>query len=354
MIDYNFLFNLDSFQITKEKKANFFLKNLLMLSKYHYENSKEYKIITDNIFKKINSKNKISDLPFIHTSAFKNFNLTSIKEEKHISVFNSSGTSGKNRSKINLDTKTSILQSKALKKIFSNLINKSDDIFFIERENILSSNDAFTAKGAAIKGFGQLSNKKKFLLDKNHKLKLSILENYIKKNPKKRFIIFGFTSFVWKYLIDELKKRKIFLNKNNSILIHGGGWKKMNNLNVTNNIFKKYAKMHLGSSNVFNYYGMIEQTGSVFLECKKGFFHCSIFSDILIRNSDLNLCKKGEIGLVQTMSLLPLSYPGHNLLTEDLGRLEGVDNCKCGNKGKYFSIIGRVPDSELRGCSDVT
>ena len=54
------------------------------------------------------------------------------------------------------------------------------------------------------------------------------------------------------------------------------------------------------------------------------------------------------------MSLLPLSYPGHNLLTEDIGKIEGIDDCKCGNKGKYFSIKGRVPDSELRGCSDVT
>ena len=52
------------------------------------------------------------------------------------------------------------------------------------------------------------------------------------------------------------------------------------------------------------------------------------------------------------MSLLPLSYPGHNLLTEDMGVIRGIDNCKCGIKGKYFSVIGRVPDSELRGCSD--
>ena len=52
------------------------------------------------------------------------------------------------------------------------------------------------------------------------------------------------------------------------------------------------------------------------------------------------------------MSLLPVSYPGHNILTEDIGILHGVDNCKCGRKGKYFSVLGRVEGTEMRGCSD--
>tara|TARA_Y100000590_G_scaffold355974_1_gene409975 strand:- start:51 stop:209 length:159 start_codon:yes stop_codon:yes gene_type:complete len=51
--------------------------------------------------------------------------------------------------------------------------------------------------------------------------------------------------------------------------------------------------------------------------------------------------------------LLPISYPGHNILTEDTGAIIGVDNCKCGRKGKYFSIMGRVAGTQLRGCSDV-
>ncbi len=52
------------------------------------------------------------------------------------------------------------------------------------------------------------------------------------------------------------------------------------------------------------------------------------------------------------MSVLPVSYPGHSLLTEDEGVLEGVDNCPCGRKGKYFKITGRLKHAVLRGCSD--
>ena len=58
-------------------------------------------------------------------------------------------------------------------------------------------------------------------------------------------------------------------------------------------------------------------------------------------------------GIIQLISLLPTSYPGHNILTEDIGIVHGEDNCSCGLKGKYFSVIGRVKKTELRGCSDV-
>ena len=67
----------------------------------------------------------------------------------------------------------------------------------------------------------------------------------------------------------------------------------------------------------------------------------------------MNIANLGEEGLIQVFSLLPQSYPGHSILTEDIGTLEGFDNCQCNRRGKYFSINGRVQGSELRGCSDV-
>ena len=60
----------------------------------------------------------------------------------------------------------------------------------------------------------------------------------------------------------------------------------------------------------------------------------------------------GEVGLVQVVSCLPTSYPGHSLLTEDLGVIRGVDDPRLGMKGRFFEILGRVPQAELRGCSD--
>ena len=156
MLDYKKLFDLNSFSLPIKKKNKFFFFNIKRLSQFHYQHSSEYKLISNNLFKSISKIKKIADLPFLHVSLFKNFDLISkIKNEK-ISTFNSSGTTSNKKSKIHLDYKTAILQSKALGKIFSNIIDKDSDIFFLENKNFLSSKDAMSAKGAAIKGFGQL------------------------------------------------------------------------------------------------------------------------------------------------------------------------------------------------------
>ena len=57
-------------------------------------------------------------------------------------------------------------------------------------------------------------------------------------------------------------------------------------------------------------------------------------------------------GIIQVLSVLPTSYPGHSLLTEDIGEWTGVDDCPCGRLGRTFRVHGRVARAELRGCSD--
>ena len=128
----------------------------------------------------------------------------------------------------------------------------------------------------------------------------------------------------------------------------------MQKLKVNNAIFKKKLIRKINLNKIYNYYGLIEQTGSVFIESRKcGYFHTSIFSDIFIRDKKFNVLKNKKKGLIQLMSLLPTSYPGHNILTEDIGEIIGEDNCKCGLKGKYFLVHGRIKEAEIRGCSDI-
>ena len=153
----------------------------------------------------------------------------------------------------------------------------------------------------------------------------------------------------------ELKKIhdiNLKLPRLDGVVIHGGGWKKLTDEEVNNIQFKKSVYNVCGIKNVINYYGMVEQTGSIFLECSEGYLHSSIFSDIIIRRNDFSVCNFNEIGLVQLISLLPTSYPGHNIITEDIGEIIGIDDCKCGRLGKYFIIHGRAERADIRGCSD--
>ena len=77
----------------------------------------------------------------------------------------------------------------------------------------------------------------------------------------------------------------------------------------------------------------------------------NVIADIIIRDSNGNFCENGKKGLIQSISPLPLSYPGHSLLTEDIG-LVFPSPCKCGLKTKRFKVIGRLNKLQARGCSD--
>ena len=89
------------------------------------------------------------------------------------------------------------------------------------------------------------------------------------------------------------------------------------------------------------------------MECECGHLHASIFSDVITRRAkDFSVCETGEEGMIQVLSTIPESYPGHSILTEDQGIILGEDDCPCGRLGKYFKITGRIKNAEVRGCSD--
>jgi hypothetical protein len=97
---------------------------------------------------------------------------------------------------------------------------------------------------------------------------------------------------------------------------------------------------------------MVEQIGTIFLEGPDGdSLYCPDFADVIIRDP-VTWAEQpvGEPGLVEVVSTLPHSYPGHVLLTEDLGVVSGVDDGAW--PGKRLRILGRLPRAEARGCSD--
>ncbi len=153
-------------------------------------------------------------------------------------------------------------------------------------------------------------------------------------------------------LIQQLSTKLLHANFNNGILLHGGGWKKMEKLKINNKTFKQKLRNKFKLKNVYNYYGLVEQTGSIFLECKCGYFITSNFSDILIRDKNFNILQNGNKGFIQLFSLLPTSYPGHSILTEDIGEIVEKKNCNCPLNGKRFLVHGRIKEAEIRGCSD--
>jgi hypothetical protein len=70
------------------------------------------------------------------------------------------------------------------------------------------------------------------------------------------------------------------------------------------------------------------------------------------RPGSLDPVSIGQSGAIEVISVLPTSYPGHVLITEDEGRLAGIDDCPCGRKGAFFDFLRRIERAELRGCGD--
>lgn len=211
----------------------------------------------------------------------------------------------------------------------------------------------FSARGAGILGFSIFGSRSCYALDDEMRLDLGAVREFLQKVAGRRILLFGFTYIIWAEVVRALEEQGETLAIPDGILIHGGGWKKLAGQAVSPEEFKDRIARRLGVRQVYDYYGMAEQTGCIYMECPCGHLHASVWSDVLFRRpQDHSLCAPGEPGLIQVLSLLPRSYPGHSLLTEDMGVLLGEDDCPCGRLGRYFKVIGRAPRAETRGCSD--
>ena len=353
MLELKKLLLEDPYSMDKQNKDYFFKNYLNKLTLHHFNNSKEYKKLIHYLGYSKKKKYEIDQIPFLPVRLFKEFNFLSVKKDKIIKVLSSSGTTGNKTAKIYLDKDNALNQVKVLHKITNKILGKERLPMLIIDKNIRNvSRMNFNARIAAINGFSIFGKDHTFLLDEKNNIDYTQLNKFLSKHGKKKFFIFGFTSFIFENLIEKLKMNKITANFKNAILLHGGGWKKLENKKISNKIFKEKIRKKLNFKNIFNYYGLVEQTGSIFIECKCGFFIASNFSEVLIRDSNFNVLKNNQKGFIQLFSLLPTSYPGHNILTEDIGEIIENNKCSCPIKGKRFLVHGRVEKAEIRGCSD--
>ncbi len=345
MISREELFKYKPFQLDKITKEKIFGDIITELSLYHYENCDEYRKICDAL----NNKK-----PFIPVRLFKDFELKSVSSENIVKTMTSSGTSGQKVSKIFLDKETAAMQTKVLAAIMSDFTGgKRMPMLIIDNKAVLKDRNMFSARGAGILGFSMFGTDITYALDENMNLDIDTVQKFYEKHKDENIFIFGFTYMIWEFFYKKLLELNITLPKNNGFILHGGGWKKLINQAVSNDEFKQSLAETAGFKRVYNYYGMVEQTGSIFMECEHGRFHTSIYSDINILNyRDFSINSIGEEGYIELMSVIPKSYPGHILLSEDAGILLGEDDCPCGRLGKTFKIIGRIKKAEVRGCSD--
>lgn len=355
-MNINEILEIAPYSLDKEEKRQLLNKRLHELTRKHYEKCEPYRRMVDARGIDINNLPDYEKLLFLPVRLFKEFELRSCEKEEVVKTMTSSGTTGQQVSRIFLDRETSFAQQKCLTKIITHFLGTQRvPMLILDSSAVVKNRNMFSARGAGILGFSMFGSKRQYALNEEMELDIEGMKNFLEQHNGETIFMFGFTFMVWQHFYKNLIECGYKPDLSKGVLIHGGGWKKLVNERVSPEEYKRHLHNICGilPENVHDYYGMVEQTGCVYMECKCGYLHASVFSDVLIRRpKDFSLAEVGEKGLIEVVSVLPESYPGHVLLTEDEGVILGEDNCPCGLKGKYFKIEGRIKNAEIRGCSD--
>jgi len=303
---------------------------------------------------------RLDDIPPLPVSMFKEFDLRAVPREEIQRELNSSATTGDRPSRIFIDRTTANVQTRALAAVLKERLGpRRRPYLVLDCEESAAAGDVLSARGAAIRGLGSFARDTSYALkraaDGDLELDLPAVEAFFAEHAGSPILMFGFTFMVWTRALLRLRAIGARFDAAQGVLLHSGGWKKLQDQAVDRATFAAAAHdvFALEPARVVDFYGMVEQVGTVFLDCEVGHKHAPAFADVLIRRpGTLARCEAGEVGLIQVVSVLPHSYPGQAIMTEDQGQVMGVDDCTCGRRGTYFRFTKRVERVAVRGCGD--
>lgn len=341
------------YSLPQAQREALMLRGLNELTARHHAACPEYARILDGAWQGARPADRLAEVPYLPVSLFKSQKLQSVPDADVRVTLTSSGTTGQAVSRILLDAETSSIQQRALAGSLMHVLGKQRlPMLVIDTDAVFKDPKMMSARGAGVLGLMRYGRNHAFALDRDLKPDHAAVRAFLEANAGKPFFMFGFTFMVWVNFYEQFRDAGLDLSQ--GVLIHSGGWKKMVERSVDNETFRRALGDAFGLTRIHNFYGMVEQIGSIFLEGPGGLLYPPNFADVIVRDpATWEPAEDGRPGVIQVLSLLPHSYPGHSLLTEDTGVVEAVDPGTGGWMGKGIRVLGRVARSELRGCSDV-
>jgi hypothetical protein len=305
---------------------------------------------------------RIADLPYLPVSVFKaNPPLALVGADDVKRTLTSSATTGQVPSRVVLDAATARRMAKGVITIIRDFIGPARRPYLvIDTPENLTAQTELGARGAAVQGLGAFATDVVSCLRSGHdgdsSLDLEKLLACAAKWKHADVLVYGFTSVIWSQFVQPLQRQGVTLDMPNVRVFHSGGWKRLQQQAVTPDEFVRAVASIFGCSNdhVLDYYGMVENVGVIYPDCDHGNKHVPAFAEIIVRDAlTLAPVKTGQQGLIQVCSVLPTSFPGFLLLTEDMAEVIGYDGCACGRRGTSFRFTGRAPKAEVRGCGNL-
>ena len=309
------------------------------------------------------SATQVSELPYMPVGLLKaNPPLSFIASGEVKKTLTSSATTSQLPSRVVLDASTSRRMTKGVVNIVRDFIGTSRRPYLVidTVDSLRGGNNSLGARGAAIQGLHPFASQTTCVLDLNEQGDLVLNQNKLLEfstaHQDAEILVYGFTFILWNHLVKPLVAGGICLNLPNLHILHSGGWKRLQDQAVEKSMFNEQLARVFGCSPecVVDFYGMVESVGVIFPDCPQGNKHAPAFGDVIVRDPlTLQPVAAGDHGIVQVCSVLPTSFPGNLLLTEDMARVQAYDDCLCGRRGISFRFAGRVPKAELRGCGNL-
>lgn len=356
------LLELEPYAVSHDEKKTPFMDAIRQVTLHHYSSCLPYQKLCDSRQFSPDQFNQIEELPYLPTSIFKDALILSVPEESIIRNIKSSATSTGRPSVVGLDKDTNKRQIKCFNKAVTDRIgSKRYKFVILDEPSSIGGGNIVSARSSTIRSLLFCSKESHTcLVAEGAKLRLdgSKLDALLREAEKsnEEIIIFGFTFILYQHVIRPLIEAGKKYQLEGSKVIHIGGWKKLEAEKVTSEKLIADCCLVFGvaEKNVIDFYGFTEQSGLIYPSCEAGFRHTPVWTEVIVRDPlSLKPLPHCEQGLLQFITPIQTSYPGHSVLTEDVGFVNGLDDCSCGRKGTTFKMVGRAADAEIRGCGDI-
>jgi len=177
------------------------------------------------------------------------------------------------------------------------------------------------------------------------------LEGYAKSPFPTRII--GFPSYLW-FGLKRMEEAggQLKLKPGSKVLL-GGGWKQHYAQEVEKSRLYDlvYKVLGIPEEDIHESFGAVEHP-IFYNTCPHHHFHILAYSRVLIRDvKTLEPLPMGQVGLVNLITPLIKATPVLSVMTDDLGYLTPGEDCPCGIKSPYLTILGRVGLNDITTCA---
>ena len=312
------------------KNHSEFKKQCLDIYNFQYENNMVYQSYCNMICEDPTDVNEINKIPFLPISFFKTKKILST--DNFEKVFYSSGTTTNSRSK-HFISSLKLYQKSFINNFKLNYSDITQYTILALLPNYYDNKDSSLIY--MIEKLIKLSKSKEsgFFLDDYVNLSKKLIELDTKKERKTILIGVPYA------LLDMIDFNQFQLN--NTIIMETGGMKGKRKEMVRTELHEK-LKRGFGVSKIHSEYGMTELLSQAYSK-GDGVFKTPSWMKVIIRdindaqNLDFNK-KSGAINIIDLANYNSCSF----IATDDMGKYINDDE---------FELIGRVDNSDIRGCN---